>query len=1143
MGNLKDIRNETSFVSDIKSGVDSDIEKKNLPLSNEVEPSPIGDKKKRSDWLTKDRNTNKNLLNIEFRKVDSARNSELIEDAREKSELLCTPYFATSNFNELLPFRREDINNQKSYREIRLGWKVGTERKKDDSYFGREEHLKDMQHITLQCILYVWNIINEKIKPFHEPLGESFVDELKIHRNELSEILVKYIPEYQDDNLLKKWWINQELEPIINFKEEDKKHIADYISFRLIWKTINYYGMRKSFKDLPDIKIKEIKDIDQLKGCMEGAYGGAEKHFGGFKNYFESEYVDELLYKDNNLVEPIKRLVTFLSERDTEKIDNNILGKMFEELILIRKRHLLGQYYTDIPIVRLINALTIKNANAKVLDPACGVGTFLDESFELKMKLSPENDTKEKREKMFEQIYGVDIAEVPVCIPIHLLSSKLLYKNPFVYPRIIKKDFLQVDPVDIRPKFDDLLRTYKTDSTTRFDGEKKEISFEPVDAVIGNLPYIRQEIIKNKDMQIERINQMLQQHGYEKEILNEQSDFYVYFFYYILPFLKEGSMIGFLTSSTWLSTKYGNSLLKFINKYFKILAIIDSSIERWFPVYTNTCITILQRTSNDEDRKNNKIKFVRINTPIKKLIPDIESSIRISEIIEQGRSNTDVTITNELKQQDIDFTSKLKSKLYPYLIAPKEFFDIANHKEMIKLSEIINLQRGITTGSNDFFIVNDITNKYTDDKTHKKYGLRRGEVENIRIIKNGRKEEFLMEKEYLQPFIKSIEDIAKKGTLNFQDKTKKYIVTIEEKDKSKIKKYANEYIKHGENIGCPDIRTIKNRKSWWLLNPLIKPDIVFPRILKESILYPKANYYLHDQLYLATMKDAYKDDLLLIYSFMNSTLSYLYRDIYGRDRVHMTYCTVEDTENFPIPNPKIMKPYYEKLEQIMHKIEQRRIGNVFEEIGWNGEGQFLLTNVQSDRLELDRTILTALGFKEPNKFLERWYQLVVQIIKQRLDKASNINTDKSAKSKGKVNLDKIADNILSTANIKNFPNDYLSENDIKEKIEIKLDAKIEWNDDLLIAFGPKCIELNDGKRYIIVDKYAQKYIEYCLKRGLTIISIPKDAQSILKDFEEDLSQWRLKIIEEIQSTTKENDYQEKLRKICERKTNYNGILF
>src|SRR5262249_47223291 len=78
---------------------------------------------------------------------------------------------------------------------------------------------------------------------------------------------------------------------------------------------------------------------------------------------------------------------------------------------------------------------------------------------------------------------------------------------------------------------------------------------------------------------------------------------------------------GFLTSGQWLDVDYGFDLQRWILKHFKIVAIMESSTERWFPdARVKTCITILQRCSDPDARQNNLVRFVRFETPLADII-------------------------------------------------------------------------------------------------------------------------------------------------------------------------------------------------------------------------------------------------------------------------------------------------------------------------------------------------------------------------------------------------------------------------------------------------------------------------------------------------------------------------------------------
>ena len=192
-------------------------------------------------------------------------------------------------------------------------------------------------------------------------------------------------------------------------------------------------------------------------------------------------------------------------------------------------------------------------------------------------------------------------------------------------------------------------------------------------------------------------------------------------------------------------------------------------------------------------------------------------------------------------------------------------------------------------------------------------------------------------------------------------------------------------------------------------------------------------------------------------------------------------------------------------------------------------GSFDLNLVDQDRLELDRIILKALGFKNIDRFLKSYYQSVVSIVNERMHKAKSVN---STTKKSKQSLPKVADEILSKLDIKEFPHDYILCN-LSDTISISKGSVVL-----------KGVDLNgiyvsiDGKKMYFEDRNTAKYVYYGAKRGMESVPIPEDIKSILDDFEKDLKNWKESIKKEIDSITSDKKYREQLFGLCVRKLNY-----
>src|SRR6185369_11436098 len=151
------------------------------------------------------------------------------------------------------------------------------------------------------------------------------------------------------------------------------------------------------------------------------------------------------------------------------------------------------------------------------------------------------------------------------------------------------------------------------------------------DAIIGNPPYIRQEVIGNRDKR--RIEARLAK---DREASPEvcwprwsgRSDIYVYFFAHAICFLKEGGRLVFLTASSWLDAGYGAALREFLLSNFRIVAIIESAAESFFAdASVNTVVTVLEREADAARRTANVVRFVQLTEPLTDILNSKQKKI------------------------------------------------------------------------------------------------------------------------------------------------------------------------------------------------------------------------------------------------------------------------------------------------------------------------------------------------------------------------------------------------------------------------------------------------------------------------------------------------------------------------------------
>ncbi|MBV6419554.1 MAG: hypothetical protein DAHOPDDO_00777 [Ignavibacteriaceae bacterium] len=151
-------------------------------------------------------------------------------------------------------------------------------------------------------------------------------------------------------------------------------------------------------------------DDSELKGILDGSI---------FDRYNIRNFVDNDFFhwvtsgrSFNNLKKVFRLIAQEISHFDFESVDEDVLKGVYQELIDIDTRHSLGEYYTpDWLCERIVKEFDFKKSD-KILDPACGSGSFLRAAIHRIRESNPEVTVEE----LNEQVYGIDIHPLSVQI-------------------------------------------------------------------------------------------------------------------------------------------------------------------------------------------------------------------------------------------------------------------------------------------------------------------------------------------------------------------------------------------------------------------------------------------------------------------------------------------------------------------------------------------------------------------------------------------------------------------------------------------------------------------------------------------------------------------------------------------------------
>ena len=319
------------------------------------------------------------------------------------------------------------------------------------------------------------------------------------------------------------------------------------------------------------------------------------------------------------------------------------------------------------------------------------------------------------------------------------------------------------------------------------DGRRKE---NPgFDAVLGNPPYVRQEMITNKDA--------MQTLAFDLTDFKipSKTDLSGYFYYNSLNILKVEGKLGFITSDGWLNSGYGRSLQKFLLR--TTIAVIMKTRFNIFDADTKTVTLVLDKSVanplhqvnvlyiNDKEEFHNKIKNIS-----KKQQKDF------------GEGNWNLYFT-------------------PSGINPQT--------PMVYLSEMGTVKRGIVTGHKKFFVLSP--HDITKHNISKKY--------RVPLTTNSIQSRQLQDSCALEWLLDVNETKAELVKTADGQHVLKYIKIAEDTDVVIARGKTRTTVK------LPQLATMKSRKLWYSLNLGKPPAIFLSRLINNNVKIYENNGKFH----------------------------------------------------------------------------------------------------------------------------------------------------------------------------------------------------------------------------------------------------------------------------------------------------------
>ena len=291
-------------------------------------------------------------------------------------------------------------------------------------------------------------------------------------------------------NRLKDYLRSQDIFNVtVNFSGNDVYNLCQLANYLLYLKIMFYSYLQREVKSL-DLRPLEIpEDRKLLNKVLRSRFDDVLKH--DFENIFTENILDEFEFEQRYLP-VLKRNVEQIGKLNFKQLNADVIGSIYNTLIDNQEQHNRGQHFTNTNEVDIVNAFCINETTQNVFDSGCGAGTFLVRGYQFLKLYHP----KLKHQQLLEKLWGVEIAPFPVFLATMNLCL-LDIKEMDNYPVIINSDFNEVESnSSYHLIFKNANKTFKVKSLGKKLSEVKMPVFE---ACVGNPPYIRQELIENKE--------------------------------------------------------------------------------------------------------------------------------------------------------------------------------------------------------------------------------------------------------------------------------------------------------------------------------------------------------------------------------------------------------------------------------------------------------------------------------------------------------------------------------------------------------------------------------------------------------------------------------------------------------------------
>ena len=317
----------------------------------------------------------------------------------------------------------------------------------------------------------------------------------------------------------------------------------------------------------------------------------------------------------------LRDLIRAIEHVEASQIGNDIIGKIFHNLIPDKKRKPLGAFYTNTNAAELLARLAIDREFDTVLDPACGSGTILVGAYSAKKERYEEGGRKidaGTHEKFVgDQLTGLDVMVFSAHLAVVHLSLQAP-ENKLEKVRIAIKDSLSLRPgMKVETSRSVIERATRmgirridayaedgtlSEHTTQEGGIQGDFPLDPVDVCLMNPPFSDNDRIPRgyKTDLTERFSK-----GRMAGLLRGKYSLQLPFLLLADEFIVDGGRLGAVLPTTTLTGEAFAGWVDFVVHNYTIRAIVVGDGRGAFSENTKIteCLFVAERSPPPPNHK------------------------------------------------------------------------------------------------------------------------------------------------------------------------------------------------------------------------------------------------------------------------------------------------------------------------------------------------------------------------------------------------------------------------------------------------------------------------------------------------------------------------------------------------------------